>query len=234
MSSIASALAAALESVRARIARAAERSGRTAESVTLVAVTKTVPAEAICEAYRLGLRHFGENRVQEREAKRAALDELTEAVWHMIGHLQRNKARRAIELFHRLDSLDSLRLAEKLEAVAAERGVRMPVLIEVRLAPEESKTGVEPEALPALAEEVLRLPHLELEGLLAVPPFHSDPEQVRPYFRRLRQLRDRLASQLGVPLPRLSMGMSHDFEVAIEEGATEIRLGTALFGPRRP
>jgi pyridoxal phosphate enzyme (YggS family) len=234
VSSTASTLAVSLESVRTRIAAAAHRSGRPAASVTLVAVTKTVPPEAIREAYRLGVRHFGENRVQEREAKRPALGELREAVWHMIGHLQRNKVRRAIELFDRLDSLDSLQLAEKLEAVAAERGVRVSVLIEVRLAPEETKAGIEPEALPALAAHVLRLPHLELDGLMTVPPFCPDPEQVRPYFRRLRELRDRLAAQLGRPLPRLSMGMSHDFEVAIEEGATEIRLGTALFGLRQP
>lgn len=225
-------LAEALARVREAIARAANRAGRSADAVTLVAVTKTVPVARIEEAYRLGLRHFGENRVQEFEQKCPHLAERTSMVWHMIGHLQRNKARRAASLFDCVDSLDSRALAEKLNTVAAEAGRRLPVLIEVRLAPETTKTGVDPPALAELAEAVMRLEHLDLQGLMAIPPFTEDAEAVRPYFSRLRQLRDELSRRLRRPLPRLSMGMSHDFEVAVEEGATEVRLGTALFGPR--
>jgi pyridoxal phosphate enzyme (YggS family) len=233
-----SAIAFQVARVRERMARAAEHAGRDPTEITLVAVSKTFPATAIREAYAAGVRHFGENRVQEWEAKRSQLEDL-EATWHLVGHLQTNKARRAARLFHTVDSLDSIRLAEKLEAALAELDAppgtapaRMPVLLEVRLAPEETKHGVEPEALPALAEAVLGLRHLELRGLMCIPPWAENPEQVRPYFRQLRQLRDRLAQQLGHSLPELSMGMSHDFEVAITEGATQIRLGTAIFGAR--
>ncbi|MCL6565390.1 MAG: YggS family pyridoxal phosphate-dependent enzyme [Acidobacteriia bacterium] len=233
-----SAIAVQVARVRERVARAAKQAGRDPAEITLVAVSKTFPASAIREAYAAGVRHFGENRVQEWEAKRLQLNDL-EATWHLVGHLQTNKARRAVRLFHTVDSLDSIRLAEKLEAALADLDAptgaapaRMPVLLEVRLAPEETKHGVEPEALPALAEAVLRLPHLELRGLMCIPPWAENPEQVRPYFRQLRQFRDRLEQQLGHCLPELSMGMSHDFEVAITEGATQIRLGTAIFGAR--
>lgn len=224
-----------------RIARAAERSGRRPGDVTLVAVSKTFPAEAIREAYAAGVRRFGENRIQEWDEKHAQLADL-DATWHLVGHLQSNKARRAARLFHCVDSLDRIDLAEKLSRAAGEvSGVGAPlaaparvltVLIEVRLAPEESKSGVEVADVPALAEAVLALPQLDLRGLMCLPPFLEDAEQVRPYFRRLRELRDALSARLGRPLPTLSMGMSHDFEVAIEEGATQVRLGTAIFGPR--
>jgi len=220
-----------LAEIRDRIARAAARAGRKAGEVTLVAVSKTFPAEAIRAAYELGLRHFGENRVQEWESKRATLADLN-ATWHLIGHLQSNKARRAANLFHRVDSVDSLALAQKLDAAASAEGKRLQVLIEVHLGGEETKSGIGERDLPALAESIARLPHLEFLGLMTIPLYFDVPEQVRPYFRRLRELRDQTSGHLAQPLNVLSMGMSHDFEIAIEEGATEIRIGTALFGER--
>ena len=255
-------IAANLDHIRERIARAASRAGRKPEEVTLVAVSKTFPAEAIREAYAAGVRHFGENRVQEWESKQPHLAGL-DATWHLVGHLQSNKAVRAARLFHSVDSVDSLALAQRLDramselslgfvpVVGARHGVPVPtegvrhssrtqsrdaaplqILIEVRLDPAATKSGVPESDLPALAEAVLALPHLELRGLMGIPPFFDDPEQVRPYFRRLRDQRDALVTRLGRGLPVLSTGMSHDFEVAIEEGATQIRLGTALFGSR--
>jgi pyridoxal phosphate enzyme (YggS family) len=226
------AIAAAVERVRERIARAAGRASRRGEEIRLVAVTKTFGADAVRAAYDAGVRHFGENRVQEWAGKHREVGGLAGAVWHMIGHVQRNKARRAVELFHRIDSLDSLELARKLDELAGEAGRVLPVLIEARLAAEEKKTGVEPEGLEALASEVGGLANLELRGLMTVPPWSEDPEPARPYFRRLRELRDELEKRLGRALPVLSMGMSHDFEVAIEEGATEVRVGTGIFGRR--
>lgn len=226
-----SSTAANLAEIRDRIARAAARAGRKAGEVTLVAVSKTFPAEAIRAAYELGLRHFGENRVQEWESKRGTLADLN-ATWHLIGHLQSNKARRAANLFHRVDSVDSLALAQKLDAAASAEGKRLQVLIEVHLGGEETKSGIGERDLPALAESIARLPHLEFLGLMTIPPYFDVPEQVRPYFRRLRELRDQTSGHLAQPLDVLSMGMSHDFEIAIEEGATEIRIGTALFGER--
>jgi len=222
-----------LERVRERIARAAERAGRKPEEITLVAVSKTFPAEAIREAYVAGVRHFGENRVQEWEGKQPHLTDL-KATWHLVGHLQSNKARRAAALFHAVDSLDRVELAEKLSRTLADgkAAKRLAVLIEVRLAPEETKTGVEEKDLPRLAEAAAALPHLDLRGLMCLPPYLDDPERLRPYFRRLRELRDALSREIGRPLPELSMGMTHDFEVAIEEGATQVRLGTAIFGAR--
>ena len=227
-----SAIAANLARVRERMARAAERAGYRADEVTLVAVSKTFPAEAIRAAYDAGLREFGENRVQEFEAKRPKLADL-DATWHLIGHLQSNKARRAAQLFDRVDSVDSLALAQKLDSGAAEYGKRLPVLIEVHLGDETTKSGVAEADLAALAAGITALAHLELRGLLAIPPYSDDPERARPYFRKLRELRDGLSRRLGRPFRALSMGMSHDFEVAIEEGATEIRVGKALFGGRR-
>jgi PLP dependent protein len=220
-------------SLQERIAAAALRSGRRAEEITVIAISKTHPAEAIRMAYAAGLRHFGENRVQEWEGKRAAVGDLP-AAWHLVGHLQSNKAARAAGLFHSVDSVDNLALAQRLERARTELGARekLRVLIEVRLAPEETKTGVTPEELAALAEDVVMLPHLELSGLMCIPPFLEEPEKVRPYFRRLRELRDNLVTKLDRRLPVLSMGMSQDFEVAIEEGAAEVRLGTAIFGER--
>ncbi|HEY4710426.1 MAG TPA: YggS family pyridoxal phosphate-dependent enzyme [Candidatus Acidoferrales bacterium] len=226
-----SSIAQNLERVRVQIARAAKRAGRSADEIVLVAVSKTFPAEAICAAYDAGMREFGENRVQELEAKRLKLADIG-VTWHLIGHLQSNKAKRAAQLFDRVDSVDTPGVAAKLNAAAAEQGKRLPVLIEVHMGGEASKGGVAEAELPALARSVSELANLELRGLMTVPPYSEDLEQVRPYFRQLRALASELGSQLGRPLPVLSMGMSHDFEVAIEEGSTEIRIGTALFGQR--
>jgi pyridoxal phosphate enzyme (YggS family) len=251
-----SAIAENLERIRERVARAAKRAGRRVEDVTIVAVSKTFPFEAIRAAYDAGLRHFGENRVQEWESKRARVADL-EATWHLIGHLQSNKARRAASLFDRVDSVDSLALAKKLDAAVVEDGTesaaisseksrrdaaatksgaangkRLRVLIEVRLGDESTKSGVAEADLAILAEGVMGLANLELLGLMTIPPFLDDPERVRPYFSKLHGLREDLVGRMGRQLPVLSMGMSHDFEVAIEEGATEIRVGTALFGER--
>ena len=219
-----------LARVRERIGRAAERSDRRAGEITLIGVSKTFAAGAVQEAYDAGLRHFGENRVQEMAAKRPQLAG-PDAIWHFIGHLQSNKAHQAAELFDRIDTVDSMALARKLDAAAREHGKRLPVLIEVHLGEEATKSGVEPEGLPELAEALDKLANLNLRGLMSVPPY-SEPERVRPHFRQLRELREALSGRLGRPLPTLSMGMSHDFEVAIEEGATEVRVGTALFGAR--
>ncbi len=216
-----------------RITAAAQRAGRSAEEVTLIGVAKTHPAEKIREAFQAGLRHFGENRVQEWEGKRAALSDLP-ATWHLIGHLQSNKAGRAASVFTTIDSLDDWALAQRIDRAAAERSSTEPirVLIEVHLGGEETKSGVAEGELPALAERILQLHRLRLAGLMCIPPFLEDPEEVRPYFARLRHLRDALETRLGQRLPVLSMGMSHDFEAAIQEGATEVRVGTALFGAR--
>jgi len=222
-----------LLSVQERIAAAAQRSGRCSDDVTLVGVSKTHPAEMIRAAYDAGLRHFGENRVQEWEGKRAGIADV-DATWHLIGHLQSNKAARAARLFDSVDSMGDLALAQRLDRARGESGVseQLRVLVEVRLEYEESKSGANIAELPTLAESVLKLPHLEFAGLMCIPPFLEDAEAVRPFFVKLRELRDDLEKRLGCRLPVLSMGMSHDFEVAIEEGATEVRVGTALFGER--
>jgi pyridoxal phosphate enzyme (YggS family) len=217
--------------VRERIAGACRRCGRRPEEVQLVAVSKTVPPERIRAAYAAGLRDFGENRVQEANAKRAALSDLT-VTWHLVGHLQTNKAKLARELFHWVHSLDSLRLAQKLDEAAPCSGDRLPVLLEVNLGEEAAKSGAREPELSLLAEQVSRLPTLDLRGLMVLPPFFEDPEQARPFFRRLRELAKTIDAANHVSLRELSMGMSHDFEVAIEEGATLVRLGTAIFGPR--
>jgi PLP dependent protein len=219
--------------VQERIAAAAQRAGRRGDDVTVIGVSKTHPAEAIRDVYEAGLRHFGENRVQEWEGKRGGVEDLA-ATWHLVGHLQSNKAGRAARIFHCIDSVDDFALAQRLDRARHEMGAaeRMRILFEVRVAQEESKSGVSTVELPDLAEKVTMLPRLELAGLMCIPPFLEQPEQVRSYFRRLRELRDELATRLGRQLPVLSMGMSHDFEVAIEEGATEVRIGTALFGRR--
>lgn len=222
-----------LEEVRQRIAAAARRAGRHPEDITLIAVSKTHPAKAIREAYEAGVRHFGENRVQEWEAKRSAVRDLL-ATWHFVGHLQSNKATRAAGIFNSVDSLHDFALARRLDRARNEFTElrKLRVLIEVRIEQEATKSGAEIADLPELAEKVIELPHLELAGLMCIPPLFEDVENVRPYFRRLRELRDALQTRLGRTLPVISMGMSHDFEVAIEEGATEIRIGTALFGQR--
>lgn len=225
------AISANAERVRDRVARAAKRAGRSADEITIVAVSKTFPAEAVRAAYEAGLRHFGENRVQEFESKQAELKDL-DATWRLIGHLQSNKARRAAEVFDRIDSVDSASLAGRLDAAVAGREKCLPILIEVHLGGEETKSGVDEAGVEAVAKSVEALAHLLLLGLMAIPPYEDDLERVRPYFRKLRELRDGLSQELGRELPVLSMGMSHDFEVAIEEGATEIRVGTAIFGER--
>lgn len=222
--------------VRERIADAARRAGRSPDEVALMAVTKTFLAERIREAYGAGQRLFGENRVQEFAEKFDAVCDLPGAEFHMIGHLQSNKAAKAAEIFSGIDSVDSLRLADKLNSASAKLGKRIPVLIELNLGGEELKSGVVPdsEEFSALLLAAGGLEGLEFRGLMTIPPFTEDPEGARPYFRRLRELRDHIAAQ---HLPRvrvdvLSMGMSHDFEVAIEEGSTCVRLGTAIFGER--
>jgi pyridoxal phosphate enzyme (YggS family) len=222
-----------LARIRERMARAASGCGRRVEEVTLVAVSKTFPAEAIRAAHELGLRDFGENRVQEWEGKRKELADIHGATWHLIGHLQSNKARRAAEIFDRVDSVDGLSLAQKLDAAAEAAGKQLGILIEVNLGGEESKSGVSEKELGELAEGIASLAHLELLGLMTVPPFFEDPERARPFFAKLRGLRDELNGKLERSLPVLSMGMSDDFEIAIEEGTTEIRVGSALFGARQ-
>jgi PLP dependent protein len=219
--------------VQERVFAAAQRAGRRAEEITLIGVSKTHPAEAIRDGFEAGLRHFGENRVQEWEGKQGGLQDLN-ATWHLIGHLQSNKAVRAAKLFHCIDSVDDFALAQRLDRARIEASApgKLRVLIEVHIAKEEAKSGAVPEELPVLAEKIAALSMLELAGLMCIPPFTEDAEQARPHFGRLRELRDELAKQLGRALPVLSMGMSHDFEVAIEEGATEVRVGTALFGTR--
>jgi PLP dependent protein len=216
-------LAARLADVRHRIETAAERVRRDPASVTLLAVTKLFPAAAIREAWELGLREFGENYVQEFEGKHPEVLSLAGARFHLIGHLQSNKARRAADLFHVVQTVDSAKLARRLD----EAGRPLDVMLEVKLSPEDAKDGADPAALPGLIETVRACPNLRLLGLMTMPPWSDDPEPSRPYFRRLREL----ARELG--LAQLSMGMSHDLEVAIEEGSTCVRVGTALFGRRK-
>jgi PLP dependent protein len=212
-----------LAQVRDRIDRAAVRAGRDASTITLVAVTKVFPASVIHEAYEAGLRDFGENYVQEFEAKAPEVSDLTGARFHLIGHLQSNKSKRAAELFAVIQTVDSIKLARRLD----EADRPLDVMLEVKISPEEAKTGADAAELPELVDGVRAMRHLNLVGLLTIPPWSDDAEPSRPYFRRLREL------ALQFKLPHLSMGMSHDFEVAIEEGATFIRVGTALFGKRQ-
>lgn len=219
-----------LESVRARIAAACARVGRGPETVTLVAVTKGQPPEVVAEAARLGLGLFGENRVQEAKAKIPLCPGRLR--WHMVGHLQSNKCRDAVELFDAVQSVDGLHLAQELDKRSAQAAKRMPILLEVNLAGEASKFGYRPEQLLAELAQVNALPRLEVHGLMTVPPWSPDPEKVRPVFRAMRELKAQCEQILGAPLPHLSMGMSADFEVAIEEGATIVRIGTAIFGER--
>ncbi len=201
-----------------------------------MAVCKTFPPAAIREAYAAGQRLFGENKVQEFEKKAAELADLTDAEFHMIGHLQSNKSKKAVEIFHAVDSVDSVKLAERLNAAAAELSKTLPILLEINVGGEEAKSGISldwTEVEPLLANAV-RWPNLELCGLMTVPPFSEDPEEARPYFCQLRELRDEIARRNfpRVKMDVLSMGMSHDFEVAIEEGATCVRVGSAIFGER--
>ncbi len=225
-----------ITALRERIERATGRAGHSASDVALMAVTKTHPAERIREAYDAGLRLFGENRVQEFAAKAPLLADLVEAEWRMIGHLQTNKAARTAELFSAVDSLDSIKLAEKLDAAARTLRKTLPTLIEINVAGEAAKSGVPPDS-PELENLLMSAPRfeaLEFRGLMTVPPFTDDPEGARPFFRKLRELRDAIAKRRlpAIHMDVLSMGMSHDFEVAIEEGSTCVRLGTAIFGER--
>ena len=226
-----------IAAVRERIETAARRAGRPSGDVALMGVTKAQPSERIREAYAAGLRLFGENRVQEFAGKASGLSHLAGAEWHMIGHLQTNKAAKAAELFSAVDSVDSVKLAEKLDAAARRLGKKLPVLIEINVGGEAAKSGVAPDSTE-LEELLLAAPQfeaLEFHGLMTVPPLTNDPEDARPFFRQIRQLRDAIAVR-KVPAIRmdvLSMGMSHDFEVAIEEGATCVRVGTAIFGARQ-
>jgi hypothetical protein len=222
--------------VRERMRVAAARAGRDPGSITLMAVSKTFPAESIREAYAAGVRVLGENRVQEFAGKANALRDLADARWHMIGHLQSNKAGKAAELFHAVDSVDSLKLAEKLDEAARTAGRKLRVLVEINVGGEAAKTGIGPDSveLDRLLGEMPRLQYLEMRGLMTVPPYTEDPEGARQYFRKLRELRDRIEGRnlSGVGMDELSMGMSHDFEAAIEEGATCVRVGSAIFGRR--
>jgi len=219
-----------------RIANAARRAGRRPDQIALMAVTKTHPPERIREAYDAGLRLFGENRVQEFAGKGGALGDLQSAEWHMIGHLQTNKAGKAVELFSAVDSVDSLKLAEKLNAAAQALGKRLTVLIELNVGGEEAKSGVAlgSQELEDLLHAAPRLEALEFRGLMTVPPYTDDPEGSRPCFRKLRELRDAIASRKlsAISMDVLSMGMSHDFEVAVEEGSTCVRVGMSIFGER--
>jgi pyridoxal phosphate enzyme (YggS family) len=224
--------------VREQIAQAGQRARRNPQEITLMAVAKTVSADRIREAYDAGIRVFGENRVQEFASKADALRNLAEAEWHLIGHLQSNKSAKATELFGHVDSLDSIRLAEKLNSAASQFGKKLFILIEINIGSEQAKSGVAPgstelESLLGIAPE---LSSLQFRGLMTVPPYNDDPEQARPYFRRMRALFEQIRSRnlQAIRMDVLSMGMSHDFEVAIEEGSTCVRIGTAIFGERAP
>ena len=223
-------LATNLESIRQRIKTACDRVDREPNSVTLLAVTKTQPPEIVSAAADLGLLVFGENKVQEAKAKIPLCP--GKLRWHFIGHLQSNKCRDAVQLFQLIQSVDSLPLAQEINKRADEAAKMMPVLLEVNLAGEASKFGYKPEQLLAELKEINFLPRIEIQGLMTVPPWSPDAENSRPHFCRLRELKQNCEQMLGAPLPHLSMGMSGDFEVAIEEGATMVRIGTALFGPR--
>ena len=219
--------------VRERIARAAERASRPPGDITLVGVSKTFPAESVRAAFASGVRHFGENRVQEAGAKIEALADLRSSglQWHLIGHLQSNKGRKAASLFDVIQSVDSAALAERLARAATESGRTLQVLVQVDLAGEAAKSGVPEAELPEALRGMRGLDGLRVTGLMALPPY-LDAEEVRPYFRRLRVLRDEMAKEGLLDGNDLSMGMSHDFEAAVEEGATIVRVGTAIFGER--
>ncbi len=224
-------LAANLENIQLRIKTACERSRRDPASVTLLAVTKSHPPETIHAAAELGLTYFGENKVQEAKAKIPNCP--SRCHWHFIGHLQSNKVRDAVELFEMIQSVDSLSLAQDISKRAEQTSKTMPILLEVNVAGEASKFGYAPEKMLAELNQINALPKIEVHGLMAVPPWTPEAESSRPHFRKLRELKERAEALLGAPLPHLSMGMTGDFEVAIEEGATIIRVGTALFGERR-
>jgi PLP dependent protein len=222
--------------VREQIAAAARRAARNSDDITLMGVSKTFPVERIREAHAASLRVFGENRVQEFAGKADALRDLRDVEWHLIGHLQTNKAVKAAELFDAIDSVDSVRMAEKLNTFAEAAGKTLSVLIEINVGGEQAKSGVAPGSadLDQILQSAPQCEHLKFRGLMTVPPYTDDPEGSRPYFRQLRQIRDSIVSRKlpNIDMAVLSMGMSHDFEVAIEEGATCVRVGTAIFGQR--
>ena len=216
--------------IRDEIAAAAESSGRTAEAITLVAVSKTVEPIRIQGAIEAGIRHLGENRVQEAQGKVPLIH--GPVTWHMVGHLQRNKAGQAVELFDMIQSVDSKRLAEALSRRALQADRIVDVLVEVNVGGEASKIGISPEETESLIEDIKDLPGISVRGLMTIPPYDPNPEKVRPYFRRMHELFQHLKDKTPTPMVHLSMGMSSDFAVAIEEGATMVRVGTAIFGAR--
>lgn len=222
--------------VREQIAAAARRASRNPDEITLMGVSKTFPVDRIGEAHAAGLRVFGENRVQEFSEKALAVRDLPGAEWHLIGHLQSNKASKAAALFGAVDSVDSVKLAERLNAAAEKAGKTLPILLEINVGGEEAKSGMAPGSLEL--EELLASArdwkHLQIRGLMTVPPLATDPEGARPFFRHLREIRDQIADRSlpAIEMDVISMGMSHDFEVAIEEGSTCVRVGTAIFGER--
>lgn len=227
-------LGARLARVRAQIEAAALKCGRSPQDVTLIAISKTHPASLVREVIELGATDIGENRVQEAEQKINEVGRYA-ARWHLVGHLQANKARRAVQLFDVIHSLDSLELARRLDRMCGEEGrEKLPVLVQVDLGHEDTKSGIDESELRELIEGLKGLERLQLVGLMTLPPFLPDPEQARPFFRRMRELRDEFRAQgvFGDQKGELSMGMTHDFQVAIEEGATMVRVGTAIFGQR--
>ena len=221
-----------IASIQERISKSALRAGRDPAEIRLVAVSKTVSAESIQEAIAAGVTILGENYMQEARNKIARIEKQVE--WHFIGHLQSNKAKYAVDLFSMIQSVDRLSLAEELDQEANKRGKIVPVLIQVNISGEESKSGIDPQETLQLLERIAALQHLAVQGLMTMPPWFEDPEDARPYFSAMRKLREKLSREKipGVALQELSMGMSGDFEVAIEEGATLVRIGTAIFGPR--
>lgn len=220
-----------VEEVKSRIAAACQRAGRNPDDVEIIAVTKTHGAEVVKDAWDAGLRIVGENKVQEAAWKKPA--SVTGPMWHLIGHLQSNKVRKALELFDFFHSVDTVALADRMNAIAADMGASPHILLEVNVSGEKSKSGMKPKEVEPTVRHIMEsCPRLTVEGLMTMAPFSENPEDARPYFRRLRELRDAVETSLGVGLPRLSMGMSGDYEVAVEEGATWVRLGTVLFGER--
>jgi PLP dependent protein len=228
----ASSLIERISSIYKKMSHAAMRTGRNPEDVSLIAVTKTVDVRKIREAIEAGLRTFGENRVQEAREKIESLAAVSERMqWHLIGHLQRNKAKQAVRLFDLIHTLDSVDLAREIDRQAGIAGKVQEVLIEVKLSPEETKQGIPRHELMALLDALHEMKHLNIRGLMTMPPFFAEAHEARPYFRELCELKDKARTE-GFDLPELSMGMSHDFEVAIEEGSTMVRIGTAIFGER--
>ncbi len=218
-----------LQVILGKIDMASRKAGKSSIKVNLIAVTKTQPPNIVREALNCGLSHLGENKVQEARIKKA---EIESGIWHFIGHLQKNKVAEAVRLFDRIDSVDSLELAQEISRQATQFGKTMPILMQVNVSGEGTKFGISPTKAIELAEAINSLPSLELHGLMTMAPLVTEIEKTRPFFAALRECRDHLSRSTGLALPILSMGMSNDFEIAIEEGSTEVRIGTALFGKR--